>query len=108
MGFELHITCTKDITNLQIDFADGTTVCKSSDDVDEKKPPKRDPKSKQKTKEVDYDDHPTESHSTLDSSFLDGFFNTKPYNPNSVANNIAPEIEDRKPIVAEEVNNLCF
>lgn len=28
MQFELHITCTKDIEKLSIDFADGTTVVK--------------------------------------------------------------------------------
>lgn len=33
--FELHITCTKDIDKLEIDFADGTSVIKS-------KPPKAD------------------------------------------------------------------
>lgn len=25
--FELHITCTKDIDKIKIDFSDGTTVC---------------------------------------------------------------------------------
>ena len=36
MSFELHITCSKDIDKLSIDFSDGTTVIKETKQVKEK------------------------------------------------------------------------
>ena len=38
--FELHITCTKDISNLHIDFTDGTCVVKESKPSEKPKTPK--------------------------------------------------------------------
>lgn len=34
--FDLHITCTKDITKIAIDFADGTCVCEERTEEPEK------------------------------------------------------------------------
>lgn len=54
--FELHITCSKDIDKLKIDFSDGTSV------VTEKKPTKTDKKlskpkePKEEKQSSDFDD----------------------------------------------------
>ena len=38
--FELHITCTKDISNLHIDFTDGTSVIQESPKTPKSSKPK--------------------------------------------------------------------
>lgn len=47
--FELHITCTKDIEKLSIDFSDGTSVVQEKTEKPEK--PEKPEKSKKVSKE---------------------------------------------------------
>ena len=47
--FELHITCTKDIEKLSIDFSDGTSVVQEKTEKPEK--PEKQEKSKKVSKE---------------------------------------------------------
>lgn len=48
--FELHITCSKDIDKLKIDFSDGTSV------VTEKKHDKKPSKPREEKQSSDFDD----------------------------------------------------
>lgn len=40
--FELHITCTKDIDKLSIDFSDGTSIVQESNPKENKEPKEKD------------------------------------------------------------------
>lgn len=78
--FELHITCTKDIEKLSIDFSDGTSMVQA-------KPEK--PHAKRETRETDWDSYKSETKREV----------IKP-----------PELPDlnREPKIDEHLNNLDF
>ena len=62
--FELHITCSKDIDDIQINFADGTSTFNSKTPGNSKPPEKRKKQSVDTTSildtSVDYSNIPTE------------------------------------------------
>lgn len=119
--FELHITCSKDISKLKIDFTDGSCICtedtesscdskepkdsKDSKDSFEPKEHKESKKSK-KTKEIretqNIEDSEDSRHSVPDWIIPD--------RPKKVEGQKPPEIPDldRPPKIDEVLNNLDF
>ena len=78
--FELHITCTKDIEKLSIDFSDGTSMVQTKSEK---------PHAKRETRETDWDSYKSETKREV----------IKP-----------PELPDlnREPKIDEHLNNLDF
>lgn len=77
--FELHLTCTKDISKIHIDFSDGTSAVTES--VKPENPENRVP---------DWDSYRQREHQEI------------------VRPPELPEISDRKPKIDEHLNNLDF
>lgn len=107
--FELHITCSKDISKLKIDFTDGSCICtedsKDTKDSFEPKEQKESKKSK-KTKEI------KETQNIEDSEDSGGPVPNWiiPDRPKKVEGQKPPEIPDldRPPKIDEVLNNLDF
>lgn len=98
--FELHITCSKDISKLKIDFTDGSCIC--TEDPKDSIEPKETRKSK-KTKEIKETQNTEES----EDSVPDWIIHDK---PKKVEGQKPPEIPDldRPPKIDEVLNNLDF
>lgn len=104
--FELHITCSKDISKLKIDFTDGSCICtEDSKDSFEPKEHKESKKSK-KTKEIKETQNIEDSEDSGD-SVPDWII---PDRPKKVEGQKPPEIPDldRPPKIDEVLNNLDF
>ena len=107
--FELHITCSKDISKLKIDFTDGSCICtedsKDTKDSFEPKEQKESKKSK-KTKEIKETQNIEDSGDSED-SVPDWII---PDRPKKVEGQKPPEIPDldRPPKIDEVLNNLDF
>lgn len=107
--FELHITCSKDISKLKIDFTDGSCICtedpKDSKDSFEPKEQKESKKSK-KTKEIKETQN-IEDLEDSENSVPDWII---PDRPKKVEGQKPPEIPDldRPPKIDEVLNNLDF
>lgn len=107
--FELHITCSKDISKLKIDFTDGSCICtEDSKDSFEPKEHKESKKSK-KTKEIKETQNIEDSGDSGDSGdpVPDWII---PDRPKKVEGQKPPEIPDldRPPKIDEVLNNLDF
>lgn len=90
MGFELHITCSKDIDKLKIDFSDGTSVVTESEPkVTES--PKENPQERGTFERKDH--------------FLDTDFDDIPVAQDIIEKPVI-EQKDRPLKVAEELQNL--
>lgn len=102
--FELHITCSKDISKLKIDFTDGSCIC-TEDSKDSPKEQKESKKSK-KTKEIKETQNIEDSGNSED-SVPDWII---PDRPKKVEGQKPPEIPDldRPPKIDEVLNNLDF
>lgn len=104
--FELHITCSKDISKLKIDFTDGSCICtedpKDSKDSLEPKEQKESKKSK-KTKEIKETQNIEDSEDPVPDWII-------PDKPKKVEGQKPPEIPDldRPPKIDEVLNNLDF
>ena len=113
--FELHITCSKDISKLKIDFTDGSCICtedpKDSKDTFEPKEPKEQKESKKskKTKEIKETQNIEDSEDSGNSedSVPDWII---PDKPKKEERQKPPEIPDldRPPKIDEVLNNLDF
>lgn len=104
--FELHITCSKDISKLKIDFTDGSCICtEDSKDTFEPKEQKESKKSK-KTKEIKETQNIEDSEDSGD-PVPDWII---PDRPKKVEGQKPPEIPDldRPPKIDEVLNNLDF
>lgn len=104
--FELHITCSKDISKLKIDFTDGSCICtEDSKDSFEPKEQKESKKSK-KTKEIKETQNIEDSEDS-ENSVPDWII---PDRPKKVEGQKPPEIPDldRPPKIDEVLNNLDF
>ena len=113
--FELHITCSKDISKLKIDFTDGSCICtedsKDTKDSFEPKEQKESKKSK-KTKEIKETQNIEDAEDSGDSGdsgdpVPDWII---PDRPKKVEGQKPPEIPDldRPPKIDEVLNNLDF
>lgn len=104
--FELHITCSKDISKLKIDFTDGSCICtedsKEPKDSFEPKEQKESKKSK-KTKEIKETQNIEDSENSVPDWII-------PDRPKKVEGQKPPEIPDldRPPKIDEVLNNLDF
>lgn len=104
--FELHITCSKDISKLKIDFTDGSCICtedpKDTKDSFEPKEQKESKKSK-KTKEIKETQNTEDSEDPVPDWII-------PDKPKKVEGQKPPEIPDldRPPKIDEVLNNLDF
>lgn len=101
--FELHITCSKDISKLKIDFTDGSCICtEDSKDSFEPKEQKESKKSK-KTKEIKETQNIEDSENSVPDWII-------PDRPKKVEGQKPPEIPDldRPPKIDEVLNNLDF
>ena len=111
--FELHITCSKDISKLKIDFTDGSCICseepKSSSDIEPKEPKRsnktkesKEPKKVRETQSTDSEDSGDSRQSVPDWIIPD--------RPKKVEGQKPPEIPDldRPPKIDEVLNNLDF
>lgn len=104
--FELHITCSKDISKLKIDFTDGSCICtedpKGTKDSFEPKEQKESKKSK-KTKEIKETQNIEDSGDSVPDWII-------PDRPKKVEGQKPPEIPDldRPPKIDEVLNNLDF
>lgn len=98
--FELHITCSKDISKLKIDFTDGSCIC--TEDPKDSKEPKETRKSK-KTKEIKETQNTEDSEDSVPDWII-------PDRPKKVEGQKPPEIPDldRPPKIDEVLNNLDF
>lgn len=107
--FELHITCSKDISKLKIDFTDGSCICtedpKDTKDSFEPKEQKESKKSK-KTKEIKETQNIEDSGDSVN-PVPDWII---PDRPKKVEGQKPPEIPDldRPPKIDEVLNNLDF
>lgn len=107
MSFRLLIECSKEISELHINFTDGTSVVKSSDEPSEPKAekPKRKP---EKTEHLNKTKESVQSESVKDNNYhnyldVDAFDEVK----TKSAEIIKPEIPDKSGYkVAEELQNL--
>lgn len=110
--FELHITCSKDISKLKIDFTDGSCICTddSKSPCDPKEPkdsfePKeqKEPKKSKKTKEIKETQNIEDSENSVPDWII-------PDRPKKVEGQKPPEIPDldRPPKIDEVLNNLDF
>lgn len=110
--FELHITCSKDISKLKIDFTDGSCIC--TEDTKGSKDPKDscEPKKSTKVKKA------KDTQNTVDSVDTEGPEDSEgpvpdwiiPDRPKKVEGQKPPEIPDldRPPKIDEVLNNLDF
>lgn len=107
--FELHITCSKDISKLKIDFTDGSCICTedpkdTKDSIEPKE--QKEPKKSKKTKEI------KETQNIEDSEDSEGPVPDWiiPDRPKKVEGQKPPEIPDldRPPKIDEVLNNLDF
>lgn len=104
--FELHITCSKDISKLKIDFTDGSCICtedsKDTKDSFEQKESKKFKKTKEIKETQDIEDSEDSRHSVPDWIIPD--------RPKKVEGQKPPEIPDldRPPKIDEVLNNLDF
>lgn len=98
--FELHITCSKDISKLKIDFTDGSCIC--TEDPKDSIEPKETKKSK-KTKEIKETQNIEDSGDPVPDWII-------PDKPKKVEGQKPPEIPDldRPPKIDEVLNNLDF
>lgn len=102
--FELHITCSKDISKLKIDFTDGSCICTE----DSKDLPKESKKHKESKKAKDTQSIEDSGNSEeLENSVPDWII---PDRPKKVEGQKPPEIPDldRPPKIDEVLNNLDF
>lgn len=103
MAFELHITCSKDIAELHINFSDGTSVVKSKDD--------KEPTNK-KSEKQDVSDVGNESKTPIKPRRRKEEFLDTDAEYGNISQEIVelPEIpntsEDRGVCVAEELQNF--
>lgn len=104
--FELHITCSKDISKLKIDFTDGSCICTegSKDSFEPKE--QKEPKKSKKTKEIKETQNIEDSEDSGD-PVPDWII---PDRPKKVEGQKPPEIPDldRPPKIDEVLNNLDF
>lgn len=104
--FELHITCSKDISKLKIDFTDGSCICtedpKDTKDSFEPKEQKESKKSK-KIRETQNIEDSGNSEDPVPNWII-------PDKPKKVEGQKPPEIPDldRPPKIDEVLNNLDF
>lgn len=113
--FELHITCSKDISKLKIDFTDGSCIC-TEDPKDSKEPKDSfEPKESKKHKESKEPKEPKkirETQNIEDSEDSEGPVPDWiiPDRPKKVEGQKPPEIPDldRPPKIDEVLNNLDF
>lgn len=108
MAFELHITCSKDIERLSIDFSDGTSsvVSKNDNDYQKHKETKENRENKQYPKVKSKEEK--ESRRPLD-TYLDTEDDVKQTNQSSSAQEkiVLPVIPDKQSFkVADELQNL--
>lgn len=104
--FELHITCSKDISKLKIDFTDGSCIC-TEDSKDSKEPKEqKESKKSKKTKEIKETQNIEDSEDSGD-PVPDWII---PDRPKKVEGQKPPEIPDldRPPKIDEVLNNLDF
>lgn len=104
--FELHITCSKDISKLKIDFTDGSCIC-TEDSKDSKEPKEqKESKKSKKTKEIKETQNIEDSEDS-ENSVPDWII---PDRPKKVEGQKPPEIPDldRPPKIDEVLNNLDF
>ena len=107
--FELHITCSKDISKLKIDFTDGSCIC-TEDSKDSFEPKEqKESKTSKKTKEIKETQNIEDSEDSGDSGdpVPDWII---PDRPKKVEGQKPPEIPDldRPPKIDEVLNNLDF
>lgn len=110
--FELHITCSKDISKLKIDFTDGSCIC-TEDSKDSKVPkdslePKESKKHKESKKIRETQNiEDSEDSGNSEDSVPDWII---PDRPKKVEGQKPPEIPDldRPPKIDEVLNNLDF
>lgn len=103
MSFELHITCSKDIDKLKIDFSDGTSVATTSTPKEPKEPKKKTTKKSTQNNQ----EQPTNTPNIPDNSsdFLDtemDFSNT----PREVVEKPVIPDKERPTNIAKELQNL--
>lgn len=101
--FELHITCSKDISKLKIDFTDGSCIC-TEDSKDSKEPKEqKESKKSKKTKEIKETQNTEDSGDPVPDWII-------PDRPKKVEGQKPPEIPDldRPPKIDEVLNNLDF
>lgn len=107
--FELHITCSKDISKLKIDFTDGSCICtedpKDTKDSFEPKESKKHKESKEPKKIRETQN--IEDSGNSEDSVPDWII---PDRPKKVEGQKPPEIPDldRPPKIDEVLNNLDF
>lgn len=110
--FELHITCSKDISKLKIDFTDGSCICtedtKDTKDSFEPKESKKhkeskEPKEPKKIRETQNIEDSGNSEDSVPDWII-------PDRPKKVEGQKPPEIPDldRPPKIDEVLNNLDF
>lgn len=102
--FELHITCSKDISKLKIDFTDGSCIC-TEDSKDSPKESKKHKESKEPKKVRDTQN--IEDSGDSEDSVPNWIIHDK---PKKVEGQKPPEIPDldRPPKIDEVLNNLDF
>lgn len=88
--FELHITCTKDIDRLKIDFSDGTTIVSENTPKQEKAKPKVEKKVEKKVDKKNDLDYNNDNHNIDWSKYENANTNQKVVKPIDL-----PSIEDR-------------
>ena len=110
--FELHITCSKDISKLKIDFTDGSCICtEDSKDTKDSFEPKeskkhkesKEPKEPKKIRETQNIEDSGNSEDSVPDWII-------PDRPKKVEGQKPPEIPDldRPPKIDEVLNNLDF
>lgn len=104
--FELHITCSKDISKLKIDFTDGSCICtEDSKDSKEFKESKKQKESKEsrEPKKIRETQNIEDSGDSVPNWII-------PDRPKKVEGQKPPEIPDldRPPKIDEVLNNLDF
>lgn len=112
--FELHITCSKDISKLKIDFTDGSCICTEDSKGSKDSKDSCEPKKSTKVKKV------KDTQNTVDSVDTEGPEDSEgpgpvpdwiiPDRPKKVEGQKPPEIPDldRPPKIDEVLNNLDF
>lgn len=110
--FELHITCSKDISKLKIDFTDGSCIC-SEDSKNSKE--FKEPKKQKESKESKESKEPKEPKKTRETQNIEESEGSVPNwiipdRPKKVEGQKPPEIPDldRPPKIDEVLNNLDF
>lgn len=104
--FELHITCSKDISKLKIDFTDGSCIC-TEDTKEPKKKEQKPPKESKGHRESREPKEQTLDTESTENSVPDWII---PDRPKKVEGQKPPEIPDldRPPKIDEVLNNLDF